>query len=550
MTKYIRRHSFFLIILVILGLIGTRALLKPGFYTNHDGEHQLIRQYVFDRAIKSGHFPPRFDRQLMNGLGYPLFTFTYQLPFWLGQALMILGFSVPSAIKGVFILTFIASGIAMYIFAQDRWGKFAGFISAFLYLWAPYRFLTIFVRASLGEHTALVFLPLLFWSVNKTKNQHLRIFVGAVSVFGILLSHSMVAQMISLPFALFILLRLYEETKKAKLIKQLVFTAVLGLGLSAFYIIPAYYYQNAIQGLNTSFYSEHFVTLNQLVYSKWGYGFSVHGTNDGLSFQVGIAQWLIVALALFATVFKLLKEKKLPLLKLLFLGIFSLAIFFMTDASAKIWQKAVEYIVIDIPWRLLAITTFTSAILAAAFTKHLKYPLYKVGLGAIVFIIAIYTNRNHLRVNKYVNFDANWYKNYIGTSNSYNEYKPGRLDETLLEKQEKFSEFTLLSGQANTDIEINQPHQLTLNTEVAQTASLRLNTVYFPGWQLYINDQKQDIIASLDQGLVKVILNSGNYHIRLIYEQTPIMKLTNALSIISFLLLIGLIIKKPAHETT
>ena len=129
-----KKHLVPILLLTVVGLIGTKALLQPGFFSSHDGEHQLIRQYVFDRAIKAGHFPPRFDRQLQNHLGYPLFTFTYQLPFWLGEPFVLAGVSIPDAVKIVFILTYIASGLTMYLFAQERWGRLAGGLAAFLYL--------------------------------------------------------------------------------------------------------------------------------------------------------------------------------------------------------------------------------------------------------------------------------------------------------------------------------------------------------------------------------------------------------------------------------
>src|SRR3989344_7659471 len=148
-----KHHFWPVVILIIFALIGVKALFHAGWYTNHDGEHQLVRQYIFDRAVKAGHIPPRVDRQLLNGLGYPLMTFTYQTPFILGEPFRLLGFSTQDTVKIVFILSFFASGLTMYLFA--------GLLPAIMYLWAPYRFSVIYVRASLGEHLAFVFLPLI-----------------------------------------------------------------------------------------------------------------------------------------------------------------------------------------------------------------------------------------------------------------------------------------------------------------------------------------------------------------------------------------------------
>jgi hypothetical protein len=75
----------------------------------------------------------------------------------------------------------------------------------------------------------------------------------------------------------------------------------LGLGLSAFAWLPAlaarqYASMNrAVEGNGK--YSDHFVYLHQLFYSPWGYGLSVRGPDDGMSFALGWSQLLLAALA-------------------------------------------------------------------------------------------------------------------------------------------------------------------------------------------------------------------------------------------------------------
>src|SRR3990167_10422274 len=91
-------------IIIIFGLVGSKALFHPGFYSSHDGEHQLVRQYIFDQGLKDGQIPVRFSRQLYNGYGYPLFMFTYRLPFYAGEMLRLSGFSFADSIKAVFLI--------------------------------------------------------------------------------------------------------------------------------------------------------------------------------------------------------------------------------------------------------------------------------------------------------------------------------------------------------------------------------------------------------------------------------------------------------------
>ena len=48
------------------------------------------------------------------------------------------------------------------------------------------------------------------------------------------------------------------------------------------------------RGEGYGLYSNHFVYLHQLFYSPWGYGFSVPGPNDGMSFALGWSHLLLV----------------------------------------------------------------------------------------------------------------------------------------------------------------------------------------------------------------------------------------------------------------
>ena len=524
----LKKHALPLVTLIIIGIFGTKALLQPGFFSSHDGEHQLVRQYIFDRAIKAGHIPPRFDRQLYNHLGYPLFTFTYQLPFWIGEGFMSMGFSIPNAVKATFILTYILSGITMYVFTQERWGKLGGLMAAFLYLWAPYRFLSIFVRASLGEHTAFIFLPLLLWALSRPTR--VRLTVGSISIFGLLLSHSMFAQLSAMPIILFWLAEFWQQKNKKFFILHSSFIILLGLGLSAYYLIPAMYYRSAIQGLNSTFYAEHFVTLKQLIYSKWGYTFSFFGENDGMSFQIGFAQWIAMALGVGIILKDIPKKLHRPALALV--ASFIVSIFLMTDPSSKIWEQAVKkWFVIDLPWRFLAISTFTTSAMAAFVVSNLRNKLSKAIFCVFLFSIALYTNRNHLRINERLDFDHNWFTSYTGTSNSYDEYKPVSTSQDLL-KQPPLPAVTIEKGIADVHVIDDKPQRLFFDLDAKTDINGRINTVYFPGWQIYINGAPGDI-SQLTQGVPALRLPPGRYNIMLTYEQTNITLAAELISLAS-----------------
>ncbi len=522
-----KSHFWPIIILTAFALIGVKALFHAGWYTSHDGEHQLVRQYVFDRAVRAGHIPPRVDRQLFNGLGYPLFTFTYQMPFIIGEPFRLMSLSTQDTVKLVFILTYIASGLTMYLFIQDLWGKKAGLLAGFLYLWAPYRFSVIFVRASLGEHVALVFVPLLLWSLNYKRLGRKRLVVGALSLAGLILSHVMATQIFLPLIGLFGLGMFFKAKNKLLLAGRYVLMAILGLGLTSYYLLPALTHRSDIQGLNRHFYADHFVTLKQLVYSPWGYTFSQVGTaNDGMSFQVGLAQWLVIGLALIALAvnFEFISA---PLLLS-----FVVAIMMMLDSSSWLWNSLVKrYFVVDIPWRFLAVAVVAPAALAGWVASRIK-SVFRITIVVGLVILALYNNRNYLRVNKYIDYPDSQLAAYRGTSNSYDEYQSVFTSQTLLKRQ-NLPQAEVISGSADITVNRSAPDQLLLTVQSQTAAVVQLNTIYFPGWTLAVDNQTRDIKSSLSEGVPRVKLEPGSHLVTLVYRQTPMMRLGNIISLIS-----------------
>ena len=166
-----RKIDWLVVIFIILtSLITLRDLFKPGFYTSHDGIHQIVRFYYFDQSLREGQIPPRFAGGLLNGFGYPLFIFSYHLPWLIAEPLHLAGLSIFDSIKMTFLLGFIFSGIAMYFFQKAIFGTLAAFVGTTLYLFAPYRFSNIFVRAAIGDATSFIFPPIIFLALYKIKH--------------------------------------------------------------------------------------------------------------------------------------------------------------------------------------------------------------------------------------------------------------------------------------------------------------------------------------------------------------------------------------------
>jgi hypothetical protein len=360
----------------------------------------------------------------------------------------------------------------------------------------------------------------------------------------------MMVQMFALLIALFWLVRFLESKDKISRLIHLILVLLGGVGLAAYYLLPAYSLRSAIQGLNQLFYSEHFVTLKQLIYSRWGYGFSKLGTeHDEMSFQIGLGHWLVIGTATLLLLKQFIfNKKKLPinsyLLPVAFLLGFVLSIYMMLRISNDLWVWLVtRFFIIDIPWRFLAVAVFSSAVLAGFLYQAIKFKLFRFALFAAILFLTLYGNRNHLRVNKYIDYPDTSLKDYYGTSTSYDEYKPVHTVQNPY-KDRIAPDAEVEKGQVSLAIHQSDPHQLILTAEVDTDSVIWINTVYFPGWTLTVNNEIQNIKAVLRRGVIRLPLEQGSHQIHLFYRQIPIMRLGNALSLITAAILLILVTRK------
>jgi len=541
-----KKELLFIIFIILLSVFGVKALFYPGFYTSHDGRHQIIRLMHFHQGLKDGQFPVRWAGTALSGYGYPLFVFTYRLPFWISEGWYLLSSNLGDAVKFCFIVTFIASGLTMYYFAKEIWeSKLAGLLSAVLYLWAPYRFLNIFVRASLGEAVFFAFIPLLFlgvWKISKKQPKAGQLLV-IFSLTSLILSHALVLSIWFIPVAGWYLVNYFYTADKKEYLSINLRSVFLSLLLTVYYWLPAalerkYTYFSGSIG---NYFKDHFVSLRQLIYSRWGYGFSMPGVeNDMMSFQVGISHWLIVLLTVLVVlrvlVFKKKQSKGLLSQQLFFLAVFFLSLFFMLPISSFFYRTINNFFVIDIPWRFLGVSVFSASVLAGGVLKYSINQKLKFFILAVIILLSLYGNRNHLRVNKYLFYPEKEYWQSTETSNQYNDYAPRWF--SLSKFDQKDPQFELLKGEADFNLLQRKSNLFAFKSKVnSDRAEIALKVAYYPGWKTFVNGEQTKTIYKED-GRIKVILDKGVYDVVLRFEETNLRKFCNYLSLLTAVFLV------------
>lgn len=530
----LRQHLLLIIILVLTSLTAVKALNHPGLYTAHDIWHQVARLYHYTQSLSEGNFPPAWISQLANGFGYPLFLFSYHLPWLIGSPLVIAGLPIQTTIKVLFALCAVGSALSMYtlIFSITR-QRLAAFLSAFIYVWAPYQFLTTFVSAAIGTSFQLVIGPImllgLYWTI--TSRPRLGILTTALSVLLSILAHLITFVYLGIfagifTFVLILLLKPKSILKKLALVS---IGVSLGLLLSGPYTLPILSYKDQIQASTSSggfsdITNSNFINFSQLLYSKWGFGPIISNAKDGeISFQLGISQWISVAVALIVYISsfrkKLKKHQRIIKNVMSALGIvLILSILGMLDLSKPIWKILISYLPLDYPFRLLIISLLSSSILAGLTISIIKIRWIKLLLVVSLCSVAVYTNRNHMRVNQYTDIPTSLYVQSETTTNTFHEYLPSSADPSLLNGDQP----PIINSPTDLQADIINKNTTTteFNIDVENKTEIVINEFNFPGQRLYINDSITNLSTD-PQGRISFIAPAGKSQVVRVYEQTP-----------------------------
>lgn len=553
-----------LAILAILffSIFALKDLAKPGFYTNHDGETHTARIAQYYLALKDGQIPPRIAPSLYNGLGSPILTYIYPLPYFLASVVHTAGFSYTDSFEIIMALGFIASGIFAYFWQKELFqSEKAAFLGALFYIFVPYRFSLIYVRGSISENTAYAFVPLVLYLINRLskKTDLFHIALTAISFCALMLSQNLVF-LLTLPL-IFLYTIYLAYPKKFKFLFAAFTSFIWAASISAFSYLPIILERENIKfnQIYTLIYADHFVSAKQLLYSPWGYGFSLSGTNDLMSFQIGLAHLLVVLIFVSILLvsplpfFKNLRSpKNLLALAIVSLLIFAATVLLMipTKLTNFIWQNILPQNLIDYPWRLLGVITVLVAIIAAYIAKTIKPAIFFLFL---IFAVVV-ANRNHTRINLTAIFPDSFFENYIGTATQLGEFTPA-WRQTSSAPEERTDSVETTEGIAKfSDLDANS-RGVNFTAEVlSDSAILTINKFYFPKTEMAVDGQNHDFIVTSAQttnlknhkdpsGLMQITVPKGTHQVGVKYKETDLRKIANLISTFSVILALAVIAK-------
>jgi hypothetical protein len=296
----------------LLSVFAVGPLTHPGYFWGaHDARHSVYFLVEFDRAIQDGIWYPRWMPDFNSGFGYPFFNIYPPGAFYLGEAFHLLGLDFVSAAKLVFGLGIVLSGLTMYLFARRLWGPAGGLVSAVAYMYVPYRLVDVYVRGAQAESLIFAAFPLALWAFDDLCRapRWRGAALAALSVAALMFCHFPLGLFFVAVLGFYVLARNGPRPGGRSLSVWLrpyalaLAAVALGLCLSAVLLAPAVLEYAAVRTDQWAGgyydYRDHFVEAFQLLAPGWGFGASVPGPDDAMSFQLGAAPLVLAVLAVF-----------------------------------------------------------------------------------------------------------------------------------------------------------------------------------------------------------------------------------------------------------
>ncbi|HSD98490.1 MAG TPA: hypothetical protein VLB73_02200 [Patescibacteria group bacterium] len=498
-----RMHKFLPLLLIIFSLPIMWGIFHPGFFVSDDGHWMIIRLSAFYEALTSGQFPVRFLPRLNEGLGYPVADFLYPLFLYVGSLLHILRIPFVLDVKIILGVSVITSGVGMYIFLKKNFSSFASFFGGLLFMYLPYHLYDLFNRGSVGEIVSLGVVPFLFWAIEKKSWTLSSIFLGLL-----ILAHN------SLAIFFFPVAVMYAYVGKMS-IRHIVLFSGFGLGLAAFFWIPA-------------LFDKQFTIFDTVIVSN-PFNYFV----NTVSYQ--LAGWIM--LAIFGGIFftkKPFKEKSL--LFFIILGISSLFLSF--SISSIFWKSKVLAEFVQFPFRFLSLTLLCESFLGAYLVEHFKQ---KIILTSVLSLLLVFSSLPYLFPTKYDYQNDSFYATNAATTTVQNEYMPRWL--VHIPTAYMYQKIVLPKEVGSITITQQKGTALRFASDTNRDSNVVIAFAYFPGWFATIDGRKVSLAPS-NTGMLQLRVPKGHHVVHIWFGETWQRVFADIASILSVALIVLFLIKK------
>jgi hypothetical protein len=359
--------------------------------------------------------------------------------------------------------------------------------------------------------------------------------MGAAAYACVLFCHFMAALLFTPLLLGFLAITAWTEKSWSVLWKQAC-GFLLGLGLSAFIWVPALdarqYAQisRAIEGIFR--YSNHLVYLQQLFYAPWGYGLSVPGANDGMSFSIGWSHLLLVAVVwVWVSRNPNLVDRRL----LRFFGISAILLcVLMLQDALWFWEQVPLLQNVNLPWRLLGPVAVCVAMLVAALGRLLWETPRRRGLWmAAAMALLIVPNLSHLHPKQFADVDLTFWTPQQLSLRGFETTTMAEVSPRWMTGLPAYTPLaaTVLSGDAQIRRPGRKPFAWSSPVWGKSTSTIEMQTAWFPGWEVRVDGQRVQAGPGTPSGLITFEVPPGEHLVDVEYGRTGAEKMAAGISV-------------------
>lgn len=518
-------------IIVVMMIPLAWPYLKPGLQLGHDRTIPYFRVLALKGAIQSGQIPPRWFPTFDGGYGSPYPSFYGMLFYYVAALIDTCCTSVGPAVEATVLLTLFVSALGMFLLARHLWGTASGVLSAGLYLYAPYHLVDTYVRGAYSELSAFMWFPLvlLFMVLWRDRPRRAWILGGGLSLASLVITHN-IMPMVFLPALPVLALalaghELITKPRHGPLAGWLAM-ALVGALLSAYFWMPILLDRHLIQTqyfLQVN-YRDEFVGLSQLL-----------GTTltHSLTHEIGVPLLLTATAAITAS-FTTKRLKSTHGLLLAAIGMTLVYAFFMNYRSGFLWATIPLLPFVQLPWRLLAPTTFLFALTAGALPAALTSRRWPWLMAIVIPLLALQVHHPLVRIPKRISPSAlaelSTCQDVWGTQ----DYRPVWSEAAfwISTKAPSAKPKTPLlppcpgmvtikpSGVGDTTAVRQSGLTWTFDLALAEPAVIRLSQFYYPTWRASVDGQAAQISPEPQTGLIQVGVPGGDHTLQITLGRT------------------------------
>ncbi len=359
------------LLIACTALLATGVLFARGNSCGHDFDFHLLSWMEVARAWHAGLLYPHWVQDANYGAGEPRFIF-YPPASWLLGALLGIATSWHAAPVLFVLLALLAAGGSMYRLAREWAPAGPATFAACLYVASPYAMFVAYERSAFGELLAAAWLPLMvLFGLRRSGS----VAPLGLSVAALWLTNSPAAVVGSYLLA-FLAVGMWIAEGRPWPALRAAGGMALGLGLAAFYIVPAAFEQRWVQ-------IERAITPGMRVEDSFLFAHTANAFHDQV---LRTASWILVLEFAGASVAAYLAWKKqaggaIKTVRIVLTAMLPIILVLQLPASEVIWKHAPHMKFLQFPWRwLMALSVAGCTLAGMAVVRQARWRVVVAGI--------------------------------------------------------------------------------------------------------------------------------------------------------------------------